>query len=650
MSDRPNNDEGGSLPFPRTEVKFRGFPEFRSNVLYCPKQFFSIVIPHSSVNCIRLVAHMLRQTLGWVDEDGEPLKEQHEFSYRDLEEAAGVSHSRLPEAIEDALKARFIRCTKKATMQSQGVRAQSAAYELCWDDTNYTDDPEEFQGFYLHQSYVDGDGQNRIGRKNIPNIFFDYLIRNENRGLIRVVGTLLWYSIDWSKAGERRRPVKKSLRDLVELTQLFKGSVVRALNEAEAKGYVERIERGVFDLSGRKESSTTVYGIKWTSEYTYTHEGLPLIVNEKAERSQNETQLVSLNAPKKRHGAKGGTLPKRDTETSPERSQKESLDAPKTRHGERSQNETKRIINTTISNTPINNSSSDSPALAPAVVALELVELLAAEGFSQRDAAALAAKASEEVILRQIELLPFRNASKNKLGMLRRSIEENWPAPEGHGKTKDVFSSSPGRVFAAHFYAGYHGNPEAPVTDPSEADAAAAESFVKRILTIEPDKDLVPTWGRQFGELVAFRHKEKRHNFPALQPALRQFGDEFFTRLKAFVESDRRKRLEDARALHFSRFKDAHADYVRQAFHKHEAEQTPLFEEFLSEDEESVKSIRTNRFGLDTENLLRMYQSDAARMERFDRFLPLSQTAHDVLDFWSWDRKLNAEPFNEEKL
>ena len=197
------------------EPRFRGFPEFRSNVLYCPKQFFTIVVPNSSVNCIRVVSYMLRKTLGWVNEAGDPLQEQHEFSYRDLETNAGIVHSGLGKGIEEAVSSRFVRCVQKARIQTQGVRARSAAYELLWNESEYTDQLAAFKGFYLHQSYTDRDGQNRIGRKNIPNVFFDYLIKNESRRVIRVVGTLLWYSIDWGKGGERKQPVKKSLRDQI---------------------------------------------------------------------------------------------------------------------------------------------------------------------------------------------------------------------------------------------------------------------------------------------------------------------------------------------------------------------------------------------------------------------------------------------------
>src|ERR1035441_762632 len=82
VSEQTNSggNKGTSPPLPRMEPRFRGFPEFRSNVLYCPKQFFTIVVPNSSVNCIRVVSYMLRKTLGWVNQAGDPLQEQHEFS------------------------------------------------------------------------------------------------------------------------------------------------------------------------------------------------------------------------------------------------------------------------------------------------------------------------------------------------------------------------------------------------------------------------------------------------------------------------------------------------------------------------------------------------------------------------------------------
>ena len=587
---------------------------------------------------------MLRKTLGWVDETGEPIQEQHEFSYRELEGAAGVSHSRLGEAIEDALKGHFIRCIQKARVQTQGVRSQSAAYELCWDDDQYTDEPENFQGFYLQPSYCDREGQTRLGRKNIPNVFFDYLIRAESRRVIRAVGTLLWYSIDWGKGGERRITVRKSLRDLVELTHLEQSNVVRALNEAEEKGYVERIERGVFDLSGKKQSSTTVYGIRWTTEYTYTYEGLAVEVEE---RSQKATQQDLANAPKKPHEVPRVTLPKSHTEDDLERSQKATRNAPKKPHVERSQKATIRITKTNIPNTSIPNNSTSSPAPISVAAVSPVIERLVQEGFSWKVAVAILKSSSEEVILQQLELLPHRTASKNRLGLLRKAIEENWPAPEF--KTKDVFSS-PGKLFVSHFYAGYHGNPDAPVTDPSPAETQAGESFIARLLELVPDPSLAPKWGRQFGEAVQHRHTEKKQLLPSLPLALRQFGDAFYTGLKAGIQAERQARLQDAWTQHVSKFKSAHQAYLSATFEQHASEQSGLFQELLADEEHQLKSIRSNKFGLDIDGIVRRYQSAEERLKRFESLLGYAQAKHDVLDFWSWDRKLNPEPFDEGKI
>src|SRR5438105_4225716 len=94
------NSQSSSRPI------FQGFPDFQSNVLYCPKQFFTVVIPNASVNCIRVTSFMLRQTLGWLDENGRPLHDQQKLNYGYIEKHAGVSQSRLHPAIAEAVERR----------------------------------------------------------------------------------------------------------------------------------------------------------------------------------------------------------------------------------------------------------------------------------------------------------------------------------------------------------------------------------------------------------------------------------------------------------------------------------------------------------------------------------------------------------------
>lgn len=643
MSERAGRQHEDSLP--RTEPLFKGFPELRSNVLYCPKQFFTVVIPSSSVNCIRIVSHMLRKTLGWVDENGEPLRERHEFSYREFEEDAGIVPSALQRAIDEALQSRFVRRLQKAEVQTQGQKAKSAAFELRWAEKQYTDSPALFQGFFLQPSYIDDAGQTRIGRKNIPNIFFDYLVKNENRALIRVVGTLLWYSIDWGKGGERRTTVRRSLRDLVRLTQLAKGSVVRALDEAVEKGFIERVEPGVFDLAGNKHGVVTVYGIHWTTEYTYGYDGEPIDIRPGGERFKNETRAVLVDASKMRHGQAGRTLQKRDTETGSERFENETQRASKTRHGERFKNETIRITNKDILNTHIVNTAADSSGTNAVVEGTLAKELLRTAGFSEPVAATLSLNFPLDVIKNQIGLLPKRAATRNPLGLLRRAIEENWPAPEDPKLPTSVVSI-PAAEFAASFYAGYHQNPSSPVSEPSPADVQVADKFLSRLLELSADPAQAPTWGREFGALVAYRHRKNERSFPSLKIAVQQYGDEFYSNLKGFLDGQRKRKREEAQQGHYAKFQTAWEDYTRLEIERHFAAGTIALREFEEQREEERKRLARNQFGLDMSSMLKQFDSEETMREQFKYFL-LQRREEGFFDFWDWDEQVNPERFDQ---
>ena len=98
-----SQSSGGSQgPRGSTAPRFAGFPAFRSNVLFCPKQVFTMLHPHCSVGCIRLVDFMVRQALGWVVERAEPVQEQLRFTYEQLEREARVGHSSLRKALAEA--------------------------------------------------------------------------------------------------------------------------------------------------------------------------------------------------------------------------------------------------------------------------------------------------------------------------------------------------------------------------------------------------------------------------------------------------------------------------------------------------------------------------------------------------------------------
>ena len=84
-----------------------------------------------------------------------------------------------------------------------------------WDTAGeYTDDPDRFRGFYYPEAVVVHESHGgttvarpKAARKNIPNAFFDHLLPRARLSVIRVVGALLFYSIQWGPGGERRVPV-----------------------------------------------------------------------------------------------------------------------------------------------------------------------------------------------------------------------------------------------------------------------------------------------------------------------------------------------------------------------------------------------------------------------------------------------------------
>ena len=548
-----------STLFPGAQPAFHGFPEFRSNVLYCPKQVFTVLHPHCSVKCIRLVDFMIRHTLGYVDEAGEPMREQHRFTYDYLEQHGRVGHSSMRPAIEEATEKRFIRCVQEPQMKSKGQSAQTGIYELRWDEDRYTDNPEEFQGFYLKPGYIDQSGQHRMARKNIPNVFFDYLVKHERRSVIRVAGTLLWYSINWGKGGERREPVRKSLRDLERLTNIDRSNVARALKHATGRGYLERVERGVFDLSAKQQSKTTIYGIRWTKAYTYSPEGLAIEVTPSDERSKNAPRLEIANTPKTHHGQNDRTLQERTTGGQLKRSRNASRNAPKTHPEERSKNALLKTSKRTITKTSIlNNTTAKPSAEPPQPVAVapthKSVEILKQQGFSEKVALELAQSHPAEVIKRQTELFPKRRANTNPLGLLRRAIEENWEKPEAKLRTPVV---SAGAKFVAHFYAGFHGNEEEPTAEPSAQETEAADQYIRRLLSMWPDKKQVPAWGKSFGQMVSYRQRELRKQLPSFLLALRFYGDRFLADLSEKRKTAQKEARERALAEHACRFAEA---------------------------------------------------------------------------------------------
>ena len=117
-------------------IPFRGFEHPNANFVYCPNQFFDVCLPNHSRGVIRLVAYILRKTLGWLDENGTPVEQNISASYRDLITKAGVSRGGIRKAIDEAIAGGFISCTREPRVTRNGRPAQTARYTLRWDTAN----------------------------------------------------------------------------------------------------------------------------------------------------------------------------------------------------------------------------------------------------------------------------------------------------------------------------------------------------------------------------------------------------------------------------------------------------------------------------------------------------------------------------------
>lgn len=352
---------------------FQGFEPLTANFIYCPNQFFDVGISNCSRGAIRLVAYILRKTLGYLDENGDPITQDVAVPYLDLARNAGISTRSIPAAIDEALKMGFICRVRAGKRSTSGQPAQTALYRLRWDNNaHYAKTRESFNGFFA------GEGH----RTPIPNTFFDHIIHHEKLSVIKVVATVLRYTVGYQNQFGQRRPSAPLSYSFIQKTANLKhrATLAEALRIALARGYIERTENGVFDPGGRT-SRAARYGVKWLTEA-------------KNRVSTAKTEPAKDDHSKNRTGSTAESEPKS--------------------HGK----------NRTARNTNTNDTFKQQDAAANS----KTIELLQATGFDIQSARKLAESRGLAEIKRQIDWLKHRDP-KNPLGMLRRAIEEDWPEP-----------------------------------------------------------------------------------------------------------------------------------------------------------------------------------------------------------------------------
>lgn len=594
MTGNHNNNGNGAKPEVQPDLfstvpAFPGFDHLSANFTYTPNQFFDVCLPHYSRGVVRLVAYMIRQTLGYCDPSGAPQRSQLQVSWSDIERDAGLSRRAIPEAIEEAIKGDFIICMRPAVRDQKGVRAQSAVYGLKWDKRpEYIKDPRQFRGFF------EGEGN----RSDIPNQFFDHVIPNESLAVVKLVGTVLRYTVGYhSPRGGRRTEASLSYQFISEYAEISgRQHISAALETALDLGYVIRTTKGFFDRQSGKNSKAATYAVRWANT-----------------RSSAETGAKRLPGDSETNRGKKvtGTGAKRLADT-----------------------QGKKVTSTNKTG----NKNSKQQQEPVAAEDLEGFRILKSAGFDDAAASQLAAR-SVEIIRQQVEWLPRRGATQNPLGMLRKAIQENWPEPVAKVGFTQLAPDSPTVLFTKYAYAVIGGNEGEPTVEPSTTDLAAAGPYVERLLANWPHPDLVPQWGQSFGRLCRAGFETRgRPALVSLGALIRTYGDEFAAR----NEQARKNRVHAA------------LDSLRS---KREDEMKPVWFEYLREQEEELRRSRPDDYarferqraqdrrrfedmpdGAWRRAALEGHDSERDRLQAFREWFQ-----GDVLDFWPWDRQVNGE-------
>jgi hypothetical protein len=552
---------------------------------------------------VRLVGYVIYRTFAWSDRDGRPMSEQHKVSYRELIEKAGISRGALKEAIDQAIHGNLLQCVRHGRPSQAGADSESSVFELRWHDGEYSTDRTLFQGFF------EGAGN----RTYIPNQFFTRLLPNESLSVLKVVGSVIRFSIGFEvKRGFRRQQAALSYADIQRYSNIAgRHHVSRALSNAIASNYIAQIEKGVFDPNAGRASKAAVYGLKWTTDVRTAGES-------GSKKLPDETQPIMPVGSKK--------LPDNPFK-------KVTGSGSKGEPGDRS----KKVTGIEIKQTNKTPKQQQQAAVAPIDPEDEgahrrLIEI----GFDRVTSVRLASSRSLEHIERQIAWMGQRNPTRNPLGMLRRAIEEDWTEPVN--LVVDISTEhSAAAVFARHFYAGFADNALTPIATPSPADLAAADPLVKALLVMWPDTTQVEAWGRQFGKHAA--EQQVPHQRPiGLLFAVRLLGDAFVAWARRDRDRHRRQTAQAQREAHEALLKSEYLRYLQEAESELKKQSPDRYREFLTyREEQRKKFLRFVRNGGQSA-LMRGFETEAARLEDFRSFF-----TQDVLGFSAWEPRRHQQ-------
>ena len=267
--------------------------------------------------------------------------------------------------------------------------------------------------------------------------------------------------------------------------------------------------------------------------------------------------------------------------------------------------------------------------------------ILIQEGFDEETARCLASKFPIDRIEKQVECLPLRRISRNKLGMLRKAIEENWPAPES---VRTSEHASKEVEFVGCFYAALAGRKGEPTVVPSRQEIEQAEKFLSAVSKVL-GKDLDPvTLGRSFGGYVRRNQSQEKSAVRSLSLAVRGFGDGFFAKLEEDERKARRQANEDARKAHQDSFTEAFNQYEFSLLTAHREEFPELVEKF--EEKSRQRLVRMKDMSPKFVGQMKARHEDPVENAKMFADFLREEKKLVVLDFWEWDAKFNHTPFS----
>jgi hypothetical protein len=611
---------------------YPGFPNFDIPYTYTPNNFFDVLIMQvNDRSVIRIVSYMLYKQITLTGRKGKPYDREVLVTYQELVERAGVARGSIRPALDKAIELNFIECVRPGQPHLFGSVAVSPLFKVKWDySKTYGRSVDSFNGFYPYKDQ----------HTWIPNDFFELVVTQEPLAVIRLVGTILRHTIGWEdEFGYRQLNVQMSYTTIQNVANLSGRSLWLALNQAIEKGYILRAKNGFFDPRAGKMSESAIYTPKWRDLNIYlfndhqpppTNSPLPKQTESQVESNQNSKTETAGSVQKVRREigskSKAGSVQKVRREI-----------------GSKSKAAIIGIKNYVQEKEYI---KQQQGADAPELAAADIYSQLQNEGFDHQAALNLTENYTADQITQQIEWLGKRNPSRNRLGMLRKAIEESWPKPQETSSGKDSGEEGKGSVFARYFYAGFAGNPEAPVALPSANDLNAAEGFVARLLSLWPDHSSVADWGRQFG--VHYREAMRGRDglIVSLVGALRTHGDEYFKQFKTCrlqVIEQENLRLEQA---HYDEFHPPYLTHLKDLERRIREDHPKPYAEFETRREEERKRIEQDRRVVMREETLARFDSEEKRLQDLRAYFTntdLWETPWDIPDFWQWDELANPQ-------